>query len=148
MISIADFWRAIPCKVMLLVTAACLLIGERYPFSDFPMFGSFSGKSYYVYLADQNGKPVPALAFGGVPTNGIKKAYDAGLKKAKKAIKKGKISEEQDRLAAVQTLRYLIKKTPRPPHGVTKLRLERVDLRLVDGQVIKVTRTAGEVPLR
>lgn len=141
-------WRAIPLKGMWIITVACLLIGEAYPFSNFPMFGNFSGKTWYVYLADETGKAIPALDFG-VPTNGLKKAYDANLRRIKGTLpKKQKLSLEQERLAAEETLRYLIAQRKDRPSQLAALRLVRVDLRMQDGKMIEKTRTAGEVALR
>ncbi|HEY5892805.1 MAG TPA: hypothetical protein VIT91_06195 [Chthoniobacterales bacterium] len=141
-------WRSVPLKGMWIVTLACLLIGEAYPFSNFPMFGNFSGKTWYVYLADEAGKAIPAMDFG-VPTNGLKKAYDANLNRIKATLpKKKKLSPEQERAAAEETLRYLIAQRSERPSHLAALRLVRVDVRMRDGKMVEETRTAGEVALR
>lgn len=145
---IEKIWNVIPLKVLWMMTAACLLVGEVYPFSNFPMFGNFSGKTWYVYLADESGKAIPAVDFG-VPTNGIKKAYDANLDRIKAGLpKKKKLSAEQERVAGEETLRYLIAGAKNRPANMAALRLVRVDVRMRDGKMVKETRTAAEVALR
>lgn len=37
-----------------------LIVGEVHPFSRFPMYSSFPNWSYAFYLADENGKLIPA----------------------------------------------------------------------------------------
>lgn len=141
-------WQAIPLKVLWLITLACLLIGEVYPFSNFPMFGNFSGKAWYVYLADEKGKAIPAMEFG-VPTNGIKKRYNAELKRIKSSLSENdEIDPAQDRTAAENTLRYLLARAKKRRSNRAALRLVRVDLHMHNSKMIEEIRTAAEVALR
>jgi len=146
--SLVDFWNRIPLKAMLALTIACLLVREQYPFSNFPMFGSFVGQTYYLYLADQSGKPLPALAFS-VPTNGIKKFYDGRLRKLKKASRKGeKLASMDDRAVAEETLRYLISRRNKRPPELTTIQLVRVDISVANNQIMKKKRITAEIPIR
>ncbi len=55
--------------VLLTFTVLCLIIGEQYPFSSFPMYSSFSHDTYYIYLADQFDRPIAAqVKFDGGPS--------------------------------------------------------------------------------
>jgi hypothetical protein len=88
-------WDAIPLKIVLLVTALGLAStklhpddgktypkGEFYPLSSYPMYSSFRGHDYYVYLADAEGEPVPCKDFG-LTTPKLKKRFKGELKAAK-----------------------------------------------------------------
>jgi hypothetical protein len=54
--------------VLLTFTVLCLVIGEQYPFSSFPMYSSFSLDTYYIYLADRFDRPIAAQLKLGVST--------------------------------------------------------------------------------
>ncbi|HEX8372278.1 MAG TPA: hypothetical protein VF585_05835 [Chthoniobacterales bacterium] len=145
--SIVNWWRNVPFKVAIAVTLACLCIGEQYPFSNFPMFGSFVGKTYYLYLADQDDKPIPMLSLG-VSANALKKFYDGRLRKLRNSsAKKIKLAQMDDRTVAEETLQYVVSKN-RGKHGhLTQLKLVRVDVSVTNGEVHKDSRTAAEAPL-
>ncbi len=72
---------------LLLVTLACLLVREQYPFSNFPMYSGFGRNTYYVYLADGNGTPIPALTTMGVSTPTLKKMFADEMAKEREHFK-------------------------------------------------------------
>ena len=74
-----DFFRALPCKPLLLLSVVCLVIGDQFPFSEFPMYASFTHRTYYVHLADGNGQPVAAASSTGLRTSQLKKIYQREL---------------------------------------------------------------------
>ena len=55
--------------------------GEWYPLSTYPMYSNFSGRDYYLYLADAAGEPVPCMDFG-ISAPKLKKKFKALLKAA------------------------------------------------------------------
>jgi hypothetical protein len=87
-----DFLRALPCKPLLLLTLGCLVLREQFPFSNFPMYSSFTNKTSYVYLADGAGKPVAAYASTGRPTSQLKKIYQREV--LKEARRPGRLRQE------------------------------------------------------
>lgn len=56
-------------SIAILYMSCSLLIGEIHPFSRFPMYNSFPNWSYAFYLADENGKLIPAKEFNTIGTN-------------------------------------------------------------------------------
>jgi hypothetical protein len=63
------------CKYLLVITLLCLVLRENYPFSHFPMFSSFSSRTYYIYLADAQGTALKGREFG-LSNSDLKKIFD------------------------------------------------------------------------
>ncbi|CAN5198499.1 hypothetical protein BH23VER1_BH23VER1_35530 [soil metagenome] len=137
---------------LVLATALCLAVGEKYPFSDFPMYSRFSDATFYVYLADGAGEPIPVQSLTYVRTSRLKKVYENELRDISKAIgtPKSKLSPAERIPAGEKTLRWLYD-TTRPggkplleEHG--SLRLYHVDLALDDGHITESAPTlVGQV---
>ena len=62
--------------IFFIVTFLCLAAQENYPFSNFPMYSSFAPKSYFLYLADAPGRPLPTFRFG-LSTADLKKVFNS-----------------------------------------------------------------------
>ena len=91
-----QIWRAIPLKLVLLLTAAGLAMGEWYPLSHYPMYSHFEGQEYYVFLADGEGQPVPCKDFG-LTAPKLKKRFKGELKEAglkESDLREGKLAPE------------------------------------------------------
>lgn len=72
----ARIWlRRTRCKWLLVITVLCLALRENYPFSNFPMYSSFSHRTYYVYLTDARGDPIKTRQFG-LSSSALKKIFD------------------------------------------------------------------------
>jgi len=56
------------------IVAISYVSGEWYPLSSFPMYSKFDDRTYYVYLADRNGEPVPTVRYQIVASE-LKKHY-------------------------------------------------------------------------
>jgi hypothetical protein len=52
------------------------LAGERFPFSNWPMYSSFSANSGYVYVTDASGAPLAHLATFGESSARLKKQFN------------------------------------------------------------------------
>lgn len=66
---------------MVLVITASLMIGEHYPFSNFPMYGNPSPVPVdYYFLTDATGEPLPASKLTGDTAPKIKKRLNSSLK--------------------------------------------------------------------
>ncbi len=94
MTRLAAWWRQQPLKLLwllVLLTAAVIPLlqreqpkpGEFYPFSNFPMYASFSPSTYYVYVTDLRDAPVPVTLLTGKVLSNLKKQYDTELKRQK-----------------------------------------------------------------
>ena len=139
----------LPYKPMLAITAACLLIGEQYPFSDFPMYSSFSDSTYYVYLADGSGQPLSTYGAIGVSTATLKKKYEserrAELRRLR--ISGARMTDEQRQALGARMLAELRASPGAHASGVPLpevLRLYEVRVRLADGQLMKETKLIAE----
>lgn len=65
---------------MSVVIAVAYVTGEWYPLSSFPMYSKFDERTYYVYLADENGEAVPTVRYQIVASE-LKKHYRRELNK-------------------------------------------------------------------
>ena len=63
------------CKWLLVMTILCLTLRENYPFSNFPMYSSFSSRTYYLYLTDAMGTAIQTTRFG-LASSTLKKIFD------------------------------------------------------------------------
>ncbi len=133
---------------MLTLTAACLVIGEQFPFSDFPMYSSFRRTTYYVYLADEAARPLPTIDTVGMMTPMLMKLYDTELRREITRLKSSRLSmsTEQKRPVGERTLKRL--KATRERNGgapVGPLRLYEVNISIVESQLNKRTDLIAEV---
>lgn len=134
---------------LLVITVACLLIAEQYPFSNFPMYSSFGDSTYYVYLADGSGAPLSTYATIGVSTATFKKMYESALRAEmrKLRIPRKQLSEEQLQTLGTRVLAQLRSSPGAVGSGnplPETLRLYEVQVRLADGELKKETRLVAE----
>lgn len=125
---------------LLLLTAACLLIGEQYPFSNFPMYSSFTDRTYYVYLADGADQPQPSVPLVGMSTPTLKKVYDGEVRRALRQLKvrRQDLTVEQKQAIGAPILSRLRNSAPTGPAVLPEvLRLYQVDIELRDGRFEK-----------
>jgi hypothetical protein len=129
-----------------LTTALCLVLGDKdippagesFPFSNFPMYSRFSDQTYYVYVADGNGSPIPVETVTYHRTAKIKKIYHTELTEIGQALDKRlrELTPVERQPAGRHTLEWLVKST-----GETKpqllaygaLQLYQVDVVSEDG---------------
>ncbi len=67
--------RRTRCKWLLVMVLLGLVLRENYPFSQFPMFSSFSSRTYFIHLADARGSALKTRQFG-LSNSGMKKIFD------------------------------------------------------------------------
>ena len=79
----------LPLLTFFTLIALCFALGENFPFSNFPMYRSFSDYSYYVYFTDADDKPIPIKELTGHRTSALKKTYDKVIKKTRKNLEEG-----------------------------------------------------------
>ena len=127
--------------VLLTFTVLCLVIGEQYPFSSFPMYSSFSHDTYYIYLADRFDPPIAAQLKLGVSTARMKKIYDSQLRKDARLLKKPiREMSASDRTNAADYLLSYLRKVPRAKTLLPGLRIYDVGLFLKEGRIEKESR--------
>jgi hypothetical protein len=100
--------RRTRCKWLLVMTLLCLGLRENYPFSNFPMYSSFSQHTYYLYLTNAAGEPVATRQLG-LSSSALKKIFDRARRKELERFEKSgsarvPLAEEA---AAQSLLRYL-----------------------------------------
>lgn len=61
--------------ILWLFTLLNLFIRESFPFSHFPMYSKFSDFTYYVFIANEFGEPIPLRENFGIRTTFLKKIY-------------------------------------------------------------------------
>ena len=142
---LAALW---PFAPLVLTTAACLLIQEQYPFSDFPMYSRFGRGTHYIYLADGNAQPLPSYATVGLSTATLKKMYETELRQEARRLgtRRGKLGDEPKRLAAERLLSgFRRSEASGTIRGLPPvLRLYEVQIRLADAQLQNETKLVAE----
>jgi len=73
--SVRAWLRHTRCRWLLVMTVLGLGLRENYPFSHFPMFSSFSDRSYFIHLADADGTALRTRQFG-LSNSAMKKIFD------------------------------------------------------------------------
>jgi hypothetical protein len=132
-------------RCLLVMTLLCLWLRENYPFSNFPMFSSFNGHTYLLYLADAQGSAVSSTTLG-LQTSALKKIFDtqrrAELKKTSGPWKaRGALVEHT---AGEALLRYIERQASVQPQIrklLPGLRVQQVTIRLEGHDLVFETRT-------
>ena len=151
-------FRRFPLKVALLLTIVCLAVKEEFPFSHFPMYGSFSDYSYIVYVADREGEPLPIQAISSYKTSKLKKVFNTAQKAERKRLEAEGVkidgyrfmTAEQRGPAGLKTLEWLFEKTK--PSGLEVLRskaplqLHYIHLRVDDDGFKRERELIAELP--
>jgi hypothetical protein len=63
------------CGWLLVMILLGLTLRENYPFSHFPMFSSFSHRTYFIHLADKDGTALRTRRLG-LSNSAMKKIFD------------------------------------------------------------------------
>jgi hypothetical protein len=138
------------CTPMLVLTAACLLVKEQYPLSDFPMYSSFTSKTFYVYLADGDGTPIATAPATGMTTPTLKKIYvsETRRERARSPLRSQGLTSEQKRAAGERLLTQLKNSPDLRERNVTlpvTLRLYEVNISMAHGRFDKQTELVAEL---
>ena len=135
------FDRGFPIKVCVALVIANMAIRDNYPFSHFPMYASFSDHTFYVYVADGEGNPIPLQDITGTRTSKLKKPYDKDLNAVRRKLDKRKreLTVEERREAGERALAQIYRNTNDTAkaalEALAPLRLYHVDIYMVDGEV-------------
>lgn len=129
------------------LTLLCLALGENYPFSNYPMYSDFTPRSYYIYLADAEGRPVATTRFG-LTTPRLKKIFESHRRKAARQAEQGRSdAAATDRSAGLALLDHL-EKLPavqrQSPKLLRGLQVRRVNLLWRAGRIEAGTQTIAQ----
>ncbi len=146
--SVLAWLRRTRCKWLLIMTLLCLVLRENYPFSHFPMFSSFSRKTYFLHLADAHGAPLKTRQFG-LSNSAMKKIFDRFRRKnLKRFADAGKERVPLAEAAAAESLlRYLdglTKSRPAAKKLLPGLQIEHVKVHQEDDAMLLETKTLAQ----
>jgi hypothetical protein len=146
---LASWWRAVPCKLLWALVAACALLQEWYPFSHFPMYSNFEPFTYYVYAADGDDQPVPLATAFGIRSANLKKIYDRELRRLAKGKPRGmkSLTLEERGVAGKYALEFLRANSVDPARtdALTRLKFYQVDIRMEHGHITKHAQLVAEL---
>jgi hypothetical protein len=137
----AFLWR-IPFRLCLLVTLLLHVIGEEYPFSNFPMYSNFHNDTRVIWIGDQNGQPLATHYFFGRRVSSIKKILDTRILELKRqADSRGEPVLSDDELAPAAATTVLEELWNRRREGrledagITELRFMEQDIWFADNRL-------------
>ena len=155
--NVRKIWHAVPLKLVALLVVLSLTLknpdgrAEYYPFSNYPMYSQFDESDYFVYIADQDGEPLPSKATFRITTPKIKKRFKSELGAVAKrlGVKKGQVAGVELERVAVTTLQSLDNAVVDHPRvaSLKELQLIYVDLRRGDGEILVSERKIGAIPI-
>ncbi len=144
-----------PLWVFFIVGALCLVLKENYPFSHFPMYDQFPDHTFYVYIADAKGEPLPFRNFTGYGVSKLKKQYDPEIGEVRKKLKKRKVelTAEERRASGDKILRRVYGNSPETGQEMFKehspVRMYHVWIKMIEGKPVEEEpEMVGEVDFR
>ena len=103
----------IPFPGVIGVVVLCLIFGENYPFSNFPMYSALSSRAELVYVTNAAGEPLEMQPVFGFETWSARKMLKTETRKLEK--QNPGLSEAEVRERAGQfVLRFLLQRIPEP----------------------------------
>jgi len=143
-----------PLLSLALIVAALAVIGDEFPFSNFPMYANFDEEAQVLFITDENGTPFAMKRLFKRSPSSAKKIYKAYLEDACAAsgIRAADAGAEEQGRAAEKVLDKLLTQHKRDKFDEAtagarslQLRLRRIRLR---GDVFEDTSVVlAEAPL-
>ncbi len=133
----------LPLRTFCVVLLLCGVVKDNFPFSHFPMYDSFPDHTFYIYVVDGKGEPVPLETVTGTRTANFKKPYDKELNKVRKTLDKRKreLTAAEREPAGRRALENLYKRAPEPVkrrlEALAPLQLYHADILMVDGDIVE-----------
>ncbi|MGI8605463.1 MAG: hypothetical protein ACR2OZ_21015 [Verrucomicrobiales bacterium] len=151
------WYRTTPRRLTWGLVGLMFVLGDRcFPFSNFPMYGDFPDRTYYVYIADEKGNPLPLFTLFGYRTTFLKRVYNRKvselvkqLEEAGEEIELHLLTPEQLRPAGDATLAWLVESNRRPSRKTAPqvaLRLVHVNIEMEDRELVRRPMTVGVYP--
>lgn len=146
-------WRSwlgkIPAPAMLIVTVLCLGLQENFPFSHFPMYSRMDDNTNYIYISDNQDRPLPIATLTSHRTGKLKKIYQSHLNDERDAIRKrggkftgfSEMTLEERRPAGERTLAWIYENTgpmgQRRLKAARPLRFHEVEVRMLPDKTLE-----------
>jgi len=138
----------IPFREVILSVAVLLLIGENFPFSNFPMYSSLEDESFYFVVTNSKDEILPYATVFRFRASFASKSYKTEYKKL---VKSGVPKEEASRQSAAKILDYMVARAePSMKPRIIKggLKFTEVRTAVKNGELIETRTTFAEVPPR
>jgi hypothetical protein len=120
--------RRIPFREVWLSVALLLVVGENYPFSDFPMYANLEEESVYFVVRTGQGETLPYATSFRSRASYVPKALKSEQRKLERA---GMSSEAALRQAGQDVLLYLLERAePQKREGFLRGGLKLVEVRI------------------
>jgi hypothetical protein len=133
--------KRLPLKTFCIVLVLCAVVKDNFPFSHFPMYDQFPDHTFYIFVKDGEGQPIPLEAVTGTRTANFKKPYDKELNKIRKKLGKRKreLTAAEREPAGRRALENLYKRAPEPVkrrlEALSPLQLYHADILMVEGDI-------------
>ena len=135
--------KRFPLKTFLVVLLLCGVVKDNFPFSHFPMYDHFPDHTFYVFVKDGTGGPIPLESVTGTRTANFKKPYDKELNRIRKTLDKRKreLSAAEREPAGRHALENLYQRAPEPVkrrlEALAPLQLYHADILMEDGVILE-----------
>ncbi len=73
-------WGRLPFRHVILLVLGLAVVGEFYPFSNFPMYSNIVDEADVVYVTDQNDRILPMQVLFRTASSSAKKTYKRNLR--------------------------------------------------------------------
>lgn len=131
--------RREPPYVFAVVVILCLVLGERYPFTDYPMFADLPNHAWHIYVTDGENRPIRGRPTFGRTVMSMRRLVKTHLEK---------LTHEDPTLSALAREqaagRYLIgriladrERLAEPPPLPEEIRIWRAQLYQRDGEIVR-----------
>jgi hypothetical protein len=138
----------IPFREVLFFVIVLLIVGENYPFSNFPMYSSLDDESFYFVIKTGQGETLPFATSFRSRASYVPKALKTERRKLEK---EGLSSEAALNQAGHNVLNHLLEKAePQSRDGLSRrgLKLVEVRIRVNNAQVEQSESIVAEIPPR
>jgi hypothetical protein len=146
--ALSNLLRRIPFREVWLSVGLLLLVGENYPFSNFPMYSGLDEESVYFVVRTGHGETLPYATSFRSRSSFVPKALKAELKKLEKAG----VTRETARVQAGQNiLMYLLERAePQRREELSRngLRLIEVRISINDSRLEEAEQVVAEIAPR
>lgn len=148
----ARFWLIrTPLTTLALYSVISVLLGENFPFSNFPMYSNPSAERMYYTISAGDGVGLPVQTLTDVTSPKIGKIYRTKAEKYSKkvGVKASKFTSEQVAAVGQEVLRDLRAKAGhlgRADQLPAKLQLNRIWITYKDGRIMEIPSVIAREP--
>ncbi len=142
---------SLPVWFCVVITVACLLLNEFYPFSNFPMYSKNAPSAFCLYVTGADDKVLYTMPEFEKFSSVLKKMFNGKIQKYKEdgLIKRyNEMTEEQFQAVGAEILQWLLserKRLNKPPLN-GNIRLMHEEFVLKKGKPVKKTFKIAEIP--